>query len=252
MRCVMTRAFGALILAALTVVAVTGAAALAGSGGNGGGGLSKHDRELLAQAKADGKQDVVLIIASKGGANRDVVKAIEAQGGSILNKDDSLGYVLAPRRNRQGSGGRRHQRHPGSRSQRDHPARRSAARGQIIPTPQTPPSAARRDRTRTCRSATRVPAQFMAANPTWDGRGVTVGILDTRHRPRSPEPADALPPARAKIVDWVTVHASRPSRRRPDLGRHGEPGTSAAARFTVGTATYTGARRRHVPLRRLQ
>jgi hypothetical protein len=95
MRCVLTRTFGALIVAVLTVVALTGAAALAGSSATGGGGLSKHDRELLAQAKVAGKQNVVLIIASKGGANRDVVKAIEAQGGSILNKDDSLGYVLA-------------------------------------------------------------------------------------------------------------------------------------------------------------
>ena len=95
MRRVTTRAFGALSLVAVTVAALTGAAAFAVSSANGGGGLSKHDRELLAQATASGKDSVILIIAAKGGANRDVVKGVEAQGGSILNKDDSLGYVLA-------------------------------------------------------------------------------------------------------------------------------------------------------------
>ena len=95
MRFVPTRAFGAVVIAAFAVVVLTGATAFAGSNGAGGGGLSKHDRELLAQAKASGKDSVVLIIASKGGANRDVVRSIEAQGGSILNRDDSLGYVLA-------------------------------------------------------------------------------------------------------------------------------------------------------------
>src|SRR5580765_2821378 len=95
MRRVTTRAFGALSLAAVMVAALTGAAAFAVGSANGGGGLSKHDRELLAQATASGKDSVILIIAAKGGANRDVVKGVEAQGGSILNKDDSLGYVLA-------------------------------------------------------------------------------------------------------------------------------------------------------------
>ena len=95
MRFVPRRAFGALVIAAFAVVVLTGATAFAGSSGKGGGGLSKHDRALLAQAKADGKGTVIVIIASKSGANRDVVKSIEAQGGSILNRDDSLGYVLA-------------------------------------------------------------------------------------------------------------------------------------------------------------
>ena len=95
MRSVPKRAFCALVIAAFAVVVLTGATAFAGSSGKGGGGLSKHDRALLAEAKAEGKSSVIVIIASKSGANRDVVRAVEAQGGSILNRDDSLGYVLA-------------------------------------------------------------------------------------------------------------------------------------------------------------
>ena len=75
MRFVPTRAVGAVVIAAFAVVVLTGATAFAGSSGKGGGGLSKHDRALLAQAKADGKSTVIVIIAAKSGASRDVVQA---------------------------------------------------------------------------------------------------------------------------------------------------------------------------------
>ena len=225
MTCVMTRAFGALILAALTVVAVTGAAALAGSSGNGGGGLSKHDRELLAQAKADGKQDVVLIIASKGGANRDVVKAIEAQGGSILNKDDSLGYVLARVATDKVKAVAAHRRDPGARPRRGHPARRSAAgRGRSPPTPQTPPSA-----------ATPTVNPYMPMRDTELGR---VHGRATRPGTAAASRSASSTPASTSTIRACNVdehgrgedhrlghrHAPERALRRPDLARHVEPG----------------------------
>ncbi len=129
MRFVPTRAFGAVVIAAFAVVVLTGATAFAGSNGAGGGGLSKHDRELLAQAKASGKTSVVLIIASKGGANRDVVRSIEAQGGSILNRDDSLGYVLARVATDKVQAIAALDSIQGTRSRRDHPVRGPAAGG---------------------------------------------------------------------------------------------------------------------------
>ena len=188
MRRVTTRAFGALTLAAVTVAALTGAAAFAVSSANGGGGLSKHDRELLAQAKASGKDSVILIIAAKGGANRDVVKGVEAQGGSILNKDDSLGYVLA----RVATDKVQAVAALGGVQALDLdeviPLEDPRPAGQVNPTPQTPPGAA------TPRSNPYMPIRDTGA-AALHGRPPDLGRPRRhdrhrrhRHRPRPPEP----------------------------------------------------------------
>ncbi len=83
MRFVATRAFGALMLAALTVVALTGATAFAGSSGNGGGGLSKHDRALLATARANGDSTISVLVATVPGGSKSVASGIEGLGGTL-------------------------------------------------------------------------------------------------------------------------------------------------------------------------
>ena len=202
MRFVPTRAFGAVVIAAFAVVVLTGATAFAGSNGAGGGGLSKHDRELLAQAKASGTTSVVLIIASKGGANRDVVRSIEAQGGSILNRDD-LGYVLARVATDKVQAIAALDSIQGIDLDEIIPFEDPRPEGAVNPTPQTPPSAATPRVNAYMPTGDTGAAQFALANPTFDGRGVTIGIVDLGVSLDHPSLTTTSTGER-KIVDWVT------------------------------------------------
>src|SRR5215213_3665005 len=203
MRFVATRAFGALVLAALAVVVLTGATAFAGGSGTGGGGLSKHDRELLAQAQLAGKETVILIIASKSGANRDVVKGIEAQGGSILNRDDSLDYVLARVATAKVQSIAALAGIQSLDLDELIPFEDPRPEGSVNPTPQTPPSAATPRVNGYMPTGDTGAAQFALANPTFDGRGVTIGIVDLGVSLDHPSLTTTSTGER-KITDWVT------------------------------------------------
>ena len=79
-------------------------------------------------------------------------------------------------------GSRRRRGSPASRPSTSTRSSRSTTRGRTARSPRRRrrrPARARRASTPTCRSATPAPPQFMAANPTWDGRGITIGILDS-------------------------------------------------------------------------
>ena len=249
MRFVPTRAFGAVVIAAFAVVVLTGATAFAGSNGAGGGGLSKHDRELLAQAKASGKDSVVLIIASKGGANRDVVRSIEAQGGSILNRDDSLGYVLARVATDKVQAIAALDSIQGIDLDEIIPFEDPRPEGAVNPTPQTPPSAATPRVNPYMPTGDTGAAQFAPAHPTWDGRGVTIGIVDLGVSLDHPSLHDDEH-RRAQDRRLGHGHAIRPTTAT-------RPGStcrtrSAARRFTFGGVTYTAPANGTLPHRPLQ
>lgn len=199
MRSVATRAVGALVLVTLAVV-LTGATALAGGSG---GGLSKYDRDLLRQARDNGEQTVTLIVAAKLGATKTAVKEIEALGATAAKRDDQLGYVRAvvPTDKVEAVAAL------GSIEAVDlneiipldppRPEGFQAATPQPAPGPTTP------------RDNPYMPvgeigaAAFTATNPTWDGRGVTVGIVDTGIDLDHPS-LQTTTTGEAKIVDWVT------------------------------------------------
>jgi subtilisin family serine protease len=85
--------------------------------------------------------------------------------------------------------------------------------------------------------------QFVAANPTWDGRGTTIGILDSGVDIGHPALQETTTGER-KIIDWLTY---------TDPATEGDPSwvpmtttvTVVGGSFTVGTGaaarTYTGA-----------
>jgi subtilisin family serine protease len=146
-----------------------------------GGGLSKYDRQLLADAIVNGKSTVTLLIASVPGSNSKVASGIQKLGGTVRYREDDISYISAivpvdkveavarlsgvqsldlnevipiedPRPDPEGVLGIIAQPAPDAGTPRVNP---------YMPTQDIGA------------------AQFVDANPSWDGRGVTIGIVDT-------------------------------------------------------------------------
>jgi subtilisin family serine protease len=188
------------LVAVFALVLIAGAAAASN-----GKGLSKEDKAALAQARVDGQSTVSLLIASKPGANSSVASAVEGLGGAIRYRDDQLDYLRARI----------------AADKADAVAKldgvQAANVDTIIPLDDPKPAA---EGPNVDPPGSGTPAenaymptqdigapQFVAAHPTWDGRGVKIGILDTGIDLLTPELQTAKTQAGAsvkKIVDWVT------------------------------------------------
>jgi len=235
--------WGALSVLALLAVVATAIAlpAFAGSGGN-GPKLSKHDRALLAEARANGESRINVLVATNGGT-RSVVSAIEGLGGTVGYKEDSLGYVRAS-------------------LPLDKVEAASKLDGvfaldvdEIIPlddprpdgtqavAPQTPPGPATPANNPYMPIGDTGAAQFRAANPTYDGRGVTVGIIDSGVSLDHPSLRTTTKDGEEKVVDWVT--ATDPTFTN-GVNNDGDPtwldmsaNQVTGSSFSFGGATYT-------------
>ncbi len=190
------------VLGAIVVVAVAVAVPAIGATGN-DKGLSKHDRALLAEAKAEGKASVIVLVAAKGGAANDAIRELEGLGATIQYRDAALGYIRAslaldkvsqaaqlgsvealdldetvevPDPRPEGVVGIISQPVPGAGTPRVNP---------YMPTQDTGA------------------AQFVNANPSWDGRNVTIGIVDTGVSLDHPS-LTTTSTGQPKIIDWVT------------------------------------------------
>lgn len=190
-----------------------------------GSGLDKHDRALLAEAEANGDGTVTVLITSRPDANRDVVRGVQALGGRVDYRDDALGYLrveIATDRAEQVS------RLAGVQTadlDEVIPLDDPRPDGQTVPTPFPAPDATTpRDNPYMPIGETGADA-FTDANPMWDGRGVTVGVLDTGITLDHPALQTTTTGA-PKIVDLDGVAAG--CRRRFAARQRGEPGGRAA------------------------
>ena len=166
-------------------------------------GLSKHDRALVVEAQAQGKSTVTLLIAAKKGSNRNLVNAIAALGGTVRFRDDDISYlrVVVPINKAEAVA----QLSDVEAVDVDEiiPLYDPRPDGAVAPTPQTPPSASTPQNNPYMPIGDIGAAQFMAANPMWDGRGVTVGIMDSGVTLDHPA-LQTTTTGERKIVDWVT------------------------------------------------
>jgi hypothetical protein len=166
--------------------------------------FSKHDRELLAKARAEGKTEVTLLIAATPGSNPGVAAGIARVSGKERYRDDDLHYIRAtvPIALAESAAGLAGVQAAGLDEVIPLDDPRPA--GSQAPMPQTPPGPG------TPRNNPYMPigdtgaAQFTAAHPTWDGRGVTIGILDTGVTLDHPSLLTTSTGER-KTIDWVTA-----------------------------------------------
>jgi subtilisin family serine protease len=165
--------------------------------------LSKHERELVIQARARGKSSVTLMFASQDKANGRVAEALRQLGASIGSRFDRVDYLRADvpldKLDQALSIGGLVAVDVDEEIPLENPRPQGIAPliPQAVPgagTPRVNPYMPTQD--------TRA-AQFVNAHQTWDGRGVTIGIVDTGISLDHPS-LTTTSTGEAKITNWIT------------------------------------------------
>jgi Subtilase family/Bacterial pre-peptidase C-terminal domain len=185
----------------LTVFAMNDA--LAALGGN--SKLGQRDEELVLQAEQAGKSRLVVLVAVTKGAINQAVADISRLGGQIQFRDDSLGYlrVSVPVGQVKALAALASVQSVDVDEMLPLPDPRPEPEASQPTQPQPPPGAA------TPRDNAYLPigdtgaAGFTAIHPTWDGRGVTIGVVDLGITLDHPSLLTTSTGER-KVVDWVT------------------------------------------------
>ena len=173
--------FSLILILAVTFSTVGPVSAQSGSGR----GLSKHERELLAQAIANGESTIIVLIASTPGSNSKVAGGIEKLGGFVRYREDEINYVSAvvPIDQVEAavrlSGVQALDLNEVIPLEDPRPDAGEGTEGVVGVIPQPVPGAGTPNDNPYMPIRDIGASQFLAANPTWDGRGVTIGIVDT-------------------------------------------------------------------------
>ena len=188
---------------ALVVAVSTGFLASALAADPSASALGPRGEGLLKRAQSQGEKAVTLMVASKAGQNRSVAAAVTALGGTVRYREDDIDYlrvVIAADKVTAVAALKGVQAVDISERVPMPDPRPEGARGTIS---QPPPNAA------TPRANPYMPiedvkaASFLAAHPAWDGRGVTIGILDSGVSLDHPALATTTLGER-KVIEWVT------------------------------------------------
>jgi subtilisin family serine protease len=172
--------------------------------------LGSHDLDLLAQARAKGEKNVVLIVATDKGRARDVAAGLRNLGATVARQVDGVGYVRVSV--------------PTDKVLRAAklPGVKAVDLNESIKLPDPEPKGvvklnARRTTATLPGPGAGTPADnpymptgetgavdFKAQHPEWDGRGVTIGIMDSGVDLDNPALRTTSTGER-KIVDWFTA-----------------------------------------------
>jgi hypothetical protein len=215
--------------------------------------LFKDARSEVAAARARGHKDVLLVIASTAGANAQVAKKITDLGGTVQFRDDDVDYLRArvpvdqvdglaqdpavhsvsistrPQQQGGGGGGDTNVTATDTTKKRDWPP----------PLLTWQPITNRYDPIGDLRAL-----EFRRQNPTFDGRGVTLAIIDQSLDPLLPELQTAFTldgRAVPKIVGYESVMDGDEEEDGRWL-RMTDTITAVNGRFTYSERTYTAPR----------
>jgi len=165
--------------------------------------LGLHDEQLLAKAEVEGRPRVTILVAARGGVEAQAEAAIVAAGGIVRYRDAELGYLRADVPTGQVKG------------IASAASIRAVDLDEVVPIPDPQPQGAALAVNRpppdasTPRANPYLPIQdtgvaaFLEAHPEWDGRGVTIGIVDSGISLDHPSLTTTSTGER-KIIDWVT------------------------------------------------
>jgi subtilisin family serine protease len=171
--------------------------------------LGAHDADLLARAQARHEQRVTLIIATDKGRTGAVADQIRKLGGQIANRQDKVGYLRVSVPTAE------------VLTVAKVPGVGAVDLNESIPLPDVKPQAVKgadsAGQATVSGPGAGTPAAnpymptnetgavaFKAEHPTWDGRGVTIGILDSGVDLDNPA-LQTTSTGERKIVDWVTA-----------------------------------------------
>ncbi|MER5767055.1 S8 family serine peptidase [Streptomyces sp. NPDC001985] len=217
--------------------------------------LGSADEELLAEAQATGEKTVTVMVATAPGATETVVRQLRAVEGTMVGKTiDRIGYVRATIPTAKAEGtlkaaaklssvqgiDLKHEVKledpaPGAGSAKPGRAAGKQARSYPAPDKNTPAVNPYNPSFETGA------VQFVKENPKYDGRGVTIGILDSGVDVSHPALQKTTTGER-KIVDWVTATDPVQDRdgtwRRMDKGVTGPAFTEAGRAYTAPAGSY--------------
>ncbi len=165
--------------------------------------FTKQDRQILARKVARGEHTASLLVATPRYGTKAVAQKVRALGGSVAYRNDKLGYIRVNVPIRKADEASRLSGIQTINVDTTLPLADPPPAGSQDPTPQPPPGAD------TPRVNPYLPtrdtgaAQFVNEHSTWDGRGTTIGILDTGVDLDHPS-VNVTSTGQRKIVDWVT------------------------------------------------
>ena len=173
--------------------------------------LGSRDAKLLTDAQAKGERAVTLIVATDQRQTKDVAARLTSLGATVSRRFDSVGYLLATVPTAQVL---KAAKLPGVAAvdlddtiplPDPHPGARAGAKAAVrqaktvaAPGPDTPASNPFMPTNETGA------VSFKQQHPQWDGRGVTIGIMDSGVDLDSPALQKTTTGER-KIVDWLTA-----------------------------------------------